>query len=92
MSKEAVRLFIKKVEQDEKLQAIVLDGFESKETTTLNLADLGREHGFEFTEEEGLEVWSEFQNKEELSDFALELVSGGAPVNCNSGTNDISTK
>ena len=32
----------------------------------------------EFTEEEGLEVWNEIRNAEELSDFALELISGGS--------------
>lgn len=85
MSKEAVRLFIEKVEQDETLQDIVRSAFEDQDES-MNLVDLGREHGFEFTKEEGLEVWDEIQNAEELSDFTLELVvSGGAPVDCGGG-------
>lgn len=80
MSKEAVRLFIEKAEQDEVLQDTVRKAFEAKDE--VNLTDLGREYGFEFTEEEGLEVWNEIQNDEELSDFALELISGGLPINC----------
>jgi predicted ribosomally synthesized peptide with nif11-like leader len=81
MSKEAVRLFIEKIEQDEELQELVRNAFETKDPN-VNLADVGREHGFEFTEEEGLEVWEEVQNEDELSDFALELISGGVPVVC----------
>ena len=77
MSKEAVRLFIEKAEQDEALQNIILNAFKNKEES-INLVDLGREHGFEFTEEDGLEVWEEIQNEEELSDFTLELISGGS--------------
>lgn len=78
MSKEAVRLFIEKIEEDEELQDLVRNTFETKDSN-VNLADVGREHGFEFTEGEGLEVWHELQNEEELSDFALELISGGVP-------------
>lgn len=81
MSKEAVRLFAEKIEQDEDLQAIVHDWYENP-NSDVNLADVGREHGFEFTEEEGYEVWEEIQNEEELSDFALELIAGGVPINC----------
>jgi predicted ribosomally synthesized peptide with nif11-like leader len=81
MSKEAVRLFIDKIEQDEELQDLVLNAFETKDPN-VNLADVGREHGFEFTEEEGYEVWNELQNEDELSDFALELISGGVPLQC----------
>lgn len=76
MAKEAVRLFIEKVEQDETLQEIVQDGFDSNHQN-FNIVALGKEHGFEFTEEEALEVWDEIQNEEELSDFTLELISGG---------------
>lgn len=84
MSKEAVRLFVEKIEQDEDLQAIVHDWYENPNSDA-NLADVGREHGFEFTEEEGREVWEEIQNGEELSDFALELISGGLPINTSGG-------
>jgi len=86
MSKEAVRLFIEKVEQDEKLQSQVLAAFE----TNQNVSGLGRQQGFEFTEEEGYEVWEEVQGEDELSDFALELVAGGLPINCSTGSNQMS--
>lgn len=76
MSKEAVRLFAEKIEHDEKLQEIVHNWYENPDSD-INLAQIGQEHGFEFTEEEGLEVWEEIQNAEELSDFTLELISGG---------------
>lgn len=81
MSKEAVRLFIEKAEQDENLQDIILAAFETNDER-INLIDLGREHGFEFTAEEGLEVWDELQNEEELSELTLELISGGSVVEC----------
>jgi predicted ribosomally synthesized peptide with nif11-like leader len=74
MSKEAVRLFIEKVEQDEELKDLVHYWYNNHD---VNLVPYARKHGFDFTEEEGKEVWEEIQNEEELSDFALELISGG---------------
>ncbi len=87
MSKEAVRLFIQKAEQDECLQNLILKAFETQDES-VNLIELGREHGFHFTKEEGLEVWNEIQNEEELSELTLELISGGSLVECgnNGGT------
>ena len=79
MSKEAVRLFLQKAEQDEHLQDIILAAFETMDES-VNLIELGQEHGFHFTKEEGLEVWDEIQNEEELSGLTLELISGGSTV------------
>jgi hypothetical protein len=84
-----VRLFIAKIEQDDQLQGLVLDAFENRDSD-VNLTEVGHEHGFEFTEEEGYAVWDELQNEEELSDFALELVSGGLPINCSNGSTEMS--
>lgn len=81
MSKEAVHLFLEEIEQDEELQEIVQNWYENPESD-INLVHIGQEHGFEFTEEEGLEVWNEIQDAEELSDFALELISGGTSALC----------
>ena len=85
-----MRLFIAKIEQDDQLQGLVLDAFENRDSD-VNLTEVGREHGFEFTEEEGYAVWDELQNEEELSDFALELISGGTPISCESGSSTIHT-
>lgn len=88
MSKEAVRLFAEKIEQDEDLQDIVREWYDNP-NSGINLAEIGLEHGFEFTEEEGYEVWEEIQNGEELSDFTLELISGGLPINCSNGSREM---
>ncbi len=77
MSKEAVHLFIKKIEQDEKLQEIVQNWYKNPDSG-INLTEIGREHGFEFTKQEGLEIWNQMQKEEELPDFALELIAGGS--------------
>lgn len=81
MSKEAVRLFRDKIGQDEQLQSILRVAFETMDDQ-LNLVDLAREYGFEFTEEEGLAALQEAREGGELSDFELELVTAGGPVNC----------
>lgn len=77
MSKEAVGLFREKIAQDAQLQSILREAFLA-EDDQLNLVDLAREHGFEFTEEEGLAVLQQSTNDGELSDFELELVGAGA--------------
>ncbi|MBX3465994.1 MAG: Nif11-like leader peptide family natural product precursor [Planctomycetes bacterium] len=77
MSKEAVREFRALVNADASLQDAVRG-------TALNLAQLvalGKAHGFEFTPQE-LEA---IVDETELSELELELVSGGAGVNCGSG-------
>jgi len=51
------------------------------------LVALGAEHGFTFTEDE---VWSIYANdNDELSDFELEMVAAGNPVNCNDGAQHV---
>ena len=43
-----------------------------------DLVELGKENGFEFTQEELEAGWEELQESEEgLTDFELEVVSGG---------------
>ncbi len=48
---------------------------------------LGQQHGYLF-EENDIEVLIANDN-DELSDFELELVSAGAPINCDSGSQNI---
>ena len=44
-----------------------------------DLVELGKENGFEFTQEELEAGWEELQESDEgLTDFELEVVSGGA--------------
>lgn len=76
MSKEAARLFIEKIDQNNDLQELIINSLENQDSS-VNLVEVGREHGFEFTEEEIRKVWSDILKEEELSDFALELISGG---------------
>ena len=43
-----------------------------------DLVELGKENGFEFTQEELESGWKELQESEEgLTDFELEVVNGG---------------
>jgi predicted ribosomally synthesized peptide with nif11-like leader len=45
-----------------------------------DLVALGKESGFEFTQEELSTAWEELQESDEgLTDFELEVVSGGVP-------------
>ena len=53
----------------EQISKTVADG-------SVKLTKLAAEHGFEFTVEEAESVWNEAQGGE-LSDFELEVVSGG---------------
>ena len=44
-----------------------------------DLVELGKENGFEFTQEELEAGWEELQESDEgLTDFELEVVSGGS--------------
>lgn len=90
MSREAVELFRKKIDQDDQLQDILRESFRTMDDQ-LNLVDLALEYGFEFTEEEGLAVLRESMVDGELSDFELELVAGGAPTDCNQETKQVFT-
>ena len=44
---------------------------------TLKVTELAAQHGFEFTAQEAQTAWDEVQANE-LSDFELEMVQGGA--------------
>ena len=72
MSKEAVRLFIKDIEQDESLQDLVREWYENP-NVNVNLHELGRERGFEFTAQEVFEVWEEIENESELPDLGSNV-------------------
>ena len=73
MSIEQANAFRKFVTENESVQEqidkAVADG-------SLKLTKLAAEHGFEFTAEEAQTVWDAAQGGE-LSDFELEMVSGG---------------
>ena len=50
-----------------------------------DLVALGKESGYEFTQEELESGWEELQESEEgLTDFELEVVSGGSQRQCGS--------
>ena len=75
MSKQAVLQFRDAVVESDDLQGRIRAGFESGD---LSLSRLAGENGYEFTVEEGQQVWKELQESErELSDFELEMVAGG---------------
>ena len=44
------------------------------------IVEFAKRHGYDFSTEEALGIFAE---KDELSDFELELVAGGSPANCN---------
>lgn len=75
MSIEAVVKFRSQVDESESLQESIRDQIAEG---NLNLINIGKDHGFEFTEGELKEV----TDKGELSDFELELVSGGTEIPC----------
>ena len=66
----AFRKFVNENESvQEQIQAVSTAG-------TLNLSELAAEHGYTFTSEEAQSAWDAAQGGE-LSDFELEVVSGG---------------
>ena len=51
---------------------------QEKVKTGADLGELGKENGFEFTQEELETGWEELQESDEgLTDFELDVVSGG---------------
>lgn len=75
MSKEAVLAFRDKMTEDEELQELIQTGLQDG---NLNLVLMGKTHGFDFTAAELDDVWNSLQGGEgELTDFELEVVSGG---------------
>jgi Nif11 domain len=73
MSSEAARLFRDKVAQSTNLQGILRTACFLGED--LDLVALGREHGFEFTRRECLQMWARLAAEGELSDFDIELLA-----------------
>ena len=74
MNKSNVSAFRAKVNDSEELQATIRD---QARAGTLNLVALGKEHGFDFTQDEVRELVEQLEGEGELSEFELELVSGG---------------
>ncbi|MDF1662877.1 MAG: Nif11-like leader peptide family RiPP precursor [Planctomycetota bacterium] len=75
MTIEAATKFRAHVDANQDLQDSIRDQMADG---NLNLINIGKEHGFEFTDEELKEI----TDQGELSDFELELVSGGIAVSC----------
>lgn len=73
MSIEAALSFHDKVGQSAELQKIISSACLRGER--LNWVVLGREHGFEFTRGECLQVWAGLSATGELSDFDLQLLT-----------------
>ena len=46
-------------------------------TESAKVSEIAAKHGFSFTSEEGQQAWDAAQDNE-LSDFKLDMVSGGA--------------
>ncbi len=79
MSTDALMAFVEKVAGDEALQGKVRAIAATESEQAERMADLGREHGFEFTPDEFLgaakAAWE--LNQGELSEAALEAAAGG---------------
>ena len=63
-----------------KFRKVVADSADLQEKVKAGagLVELGKENGFEFTQEELEAGWEELQESDEgLTDFELEVVSGG---------------
>lgn len=85
MSKENVKLFIEKVEQDESLQEKVKGVIgENQEVMVENLINLAHKYGYDFSKEDmeqlAKEISVDLQEKGELDESQLEAVSGGVGV------------
>lgn len=75
MSQEAVTAFRNKVSNSPELQQQIRAGMTAK---NLNLVALGKAHDCEFAADEVRACL----DSAELSDFELEMVSGGTPIDC----------
>ena len=60
-------------------------GLQEKIKGGANLVELGKENGYEFTQEELADGWKELQESDEgLTEFELDVVSGGQSGQCSS--------
>ena len=74
MSIEQANAFRTFVNENETVQEKIREGLVKDES--FSLVELAAEHGYAFTREEAQTAWDEAQTGE-LSDFELEVVSGG---------------
>ncbi len=87
--------YCQKVQEDDALQAAYA-GCENTEQMCEIAVEEGRKLGFFFTKEDALATGFSFErlqdaasNDSELSDFELELVAAGLPVNVSGGNGGI---
>ena len=73
MSLEQANAFRDYVAQNEDVQKEIRSALM---TETAKVSEIASKHGFTFTSEEGQEAWDAAQDNE-LSDFELDMVSGG---------------
>ena len=88
---DAVMEFYKVARRDNEMVSL-LAGIEDEALFIKTAMELGREKGFVFTAEEAGSAISQFDgfiedvsNDDELTDFELEMVAAGIPINCSSG-------
>ena len=74
MSIEQANAFRTFVNENETVQDKIREGLVKDES--FSLVEVAAEHGYAFTSEEAQTAWDEAQT-DELSDFELEMVSGG---------------
>jgi predicted ribosomally synthesized peptide with nif11-like leader len=77
MTTQALLEFRDKVNESRALQNEVLSAFTQEGE---GVVGVGKKHGYSFTVEEAVELLGSTHS--ELSDFELELVSGGNTVDC----------
>ena len=73
MSLEQANAFRDYVSQNEDVQKEIRSALM---TESAKVSEIAAKHGFSFTSEEGQEAWDAAQDNE-LSDFELDMVSGG---------------
>ena len=73
MSLEQAHAFRDYVAQNEDVQKEIRSALM---TESAKVSEIAARHGFTFTSEEGQQAWDAGQNNE-LSDFELDMVSGG---------------
>ena len=73
MSLEQANAFRDYVSQNEDVQKVIRSALM---TESAKVSEIAAKHGFTFTSEEGEQAWDAAQDNE-LSDFELDMVSGG---------------
>ena len=74
MSSDQANAFREYVSQNEDVQREIRSALM---TESAKVSEIAAKHGFTFTSEEGQQAWDAAQDNE-LSDFELDMVSGGA--------------